>query len=48
MRLTTLMISKKIMDSSVPISLLASHPDVTFNFFRGGFGSCEVDLDEIL
>ena len=48
MRLTTLMISKKIMDSSVPISLLASHPDVTFNFYRGGFGSCEVDLGEIL
>jgi len=36
------------MDSSVPISLLGSHPDVPFNFYRGGFGTCKVDLDEIL
>ncbi len=34
MRLTTYMISKKIMDTSVPMSLLASHPSVIFNFFR--------------
>jgi len=38
-RLTSLMISKKIIDSSVPISLLAEHPDVQFNFYRGGVGS---------
>ncbi len=48
MRLTTLMISKKIMDSSVPISLLADHPDVSFNFYRGGIGSCEINLEKIL
>ncbi|MBA7624148.1 hypothetical protein ES703_31554 [subsurface metagenome] len=48
MRLTTLMISKKIMDSSVPMSLLASHPDVLFNFYREGIGSCEIDLNKIL
>lgn len=34
MRLTTLMISKKIADSSVPMSLLAEHPNVQFNFYR--------------
>jgi glucosamine-6-phosphate deaminase len=41
-RLTTFMISKKIMDSSVPMSLLADHPNVQFNFYRGGIGTCEV------
>ena len=44
MRLTTYMISKKIADSSVPMSLLSGHPDVTFSFFRGGFGVCDVDM----
>ncbi len=34
MRLTTLMIGKKIADSSVPMSLLAGHPNVQFNFYR--------------
>lgn len=34
MRLTTLMIGKAIIDSSVPMSLLADHPNVQFNFFR--------------
>jgi glucosamine-6-phosphate deaminase len=33
-RLTTFMISKVIMDSSVPMSMLGSHPDVVFNFYR--------------
>ena len=44
MRLTSLMISKKIPDSSVPMSLLALHPNVQFNFFRPGIGSCEVEM----
>ncbi len=44
MRLTTLMIGKKIPDSSVPMSLLADHPNVQFNFYRGGIGSCEVQM----
>lgn len=44
MRLTTLMISKKLPDSAVPMSLLALHPNVQFNFFRGGIGSCEVEM----
>ena len=41
-RLTTLMISKKIADTSVPMSLLSQHPNVQFNFFRDGLGTCEV------
>jgi glucosamine-6-phosphate deaminase len=43
-RLTTLMISKRAADSAVPMSLLADHPDVQFNFFRGGIGSCDVEM----
>ena len=43
-RLTTLMIAKKIPDSAVPMSLLALHPNVQFNFYRGGIGSCEVEM----
>jgi len=41
-RLTTYMISKNIVDTSVPMSLLAGHPNVQFNFYRGGIGSCSV------
>ncbi|MDA1273784.1 MAG: glucosamine-6-phosphate isomerase [Verrucomicrobia bacterium] len=44
MRLTTLMISKGIADSAVPMSLLADHPNVQFNFFRGGLGECAVRM----
>lgn len=44
MRLTTLMISKRLPDSSVPMSLLADHPNVQFNFFRGGIGTCNVEM----
>ena len=44
MRLTTLMISKKIPDSSVPMSLLADHPDVRFNFYRPGIGLCDAEM----
>ena len=44
MRLTTLMISKKIPDASVPMSLLADHPDVQFNFLRSGIGVCAVEM----
>ena len=43
-RLTTLMIGKKIPDSAVPMSLLALHPNVQFNFYRGGIGACEVEM----
>lgn len=34
MRLTAFMISKGIEDTSVPMSLLASHPDVEFHYYR--------------
>jgi glucosamine-6-phosphate deaminase len=44
MRLTTLMIAKKIADSAVPMSLLADHPNVQFNFFRPGIGPCAVEM----
>lgn len=44
MRLTSLMISKRIPDSSVPMSLLADHPNVQFNFYRPGIGTCEVEM----
>ncbi|HEU4939006.1 MAG TPA: hypothetical protein VFT39_21310 [Vicinamibacterales bacterium] len=43
-RLTALMISKRIVDTSVPMSLLADHPNVQFNYFRGGIGSCDVEV----
>ena len=43
-RLTTFMISQRIEDSSVPMSLLARHPNVQFNFYRGGIGSCSVEM----
>jgi glucosamine-6-phosphate deaminase len=43
-RLTTLMISKRLANSAVPMSLLADHPNVQFNFFRGGIGTCDVEM----
>ncbi len=43
-RLTTLMIAKGIPDSAVPMSLLADHPNVQFNFYRGGIGTCDISM----
>ena len=43
-RLTALMISKQLPDTSVPMSLLADHPNVQFNYYRGGIGSCEAEM----
>jgi len=43
-RLTTLMISERMVDTSVPMSLLADHPNVQFNFYRGGLGTCAVQM----
>ena len=43
-RLTCLMIAKKLADAAVPMSLLADHPNVQFNYFRGGLGTCEVEM----
>lgn len=44
MRLTSLMISRGIADSSVPMSLLADHPNVQFNFYRPAIKSCDVEM----
>jgi len=43
-RLTAFMISKEIADSSVPMSLLAQHPNVQFNYYRKGLGTCEAEM----
>jgi glucosamine-6-phosphate deaminase len=43
-RLTTYMISKRLADSAVPMSLLADHPNVQFNFYRAGIGTCAVEM----
>jgi glucosamine-6-phosphate deaminase len=43
-RLTALMIAKGIADSAVPMSLLAEHPNVQFNYYRGGIGACSVEM----
>ena len=40
MRLSAYMIGKNITDSSVPISLLADHPNVVFHYLRPNLGSC--------
>lgn len=44
LRLTALMISKGIADSRVPMSLMADHPNVQFNYYRGGVGTCDVEM----
>lgn len=43
-RLTAFMIGKKIMDSAVPMSLLADHPNVQFNYYSGGLGTCGTEM----
>lgn len=44
MRLTTLMIARKLPDSAVPMSLLADHPNVQFNFYRPGIGTVVAEM----
>ena len=43
-RLTALMISKGLADSAVPMSLLTDHHAVRFSYFRGGLGTCSVEM----
>ncbi len=43
-RLTCLMIAKGIADAAVPMSLLAEHPNVQFNYYRKGIGRCGVEM----
>ena len=44
MRLTAYMISKNIIDSSVPMSLLADHPNVEFHYYRPALKSVEAEM----
>ena len=43
-RLTAYMISKRIVDTAVPMSLLGDHPNVQFNYFRPGLGTCDIEM----
>lgn len=43
-RLTAYMISKRIIDTCVPMSLLGDHPNVQFNYYRPGIGTCAVEM----
>jgi glucosamine-6-phosphate deaminase len=43
-RLTAWMVARRIVDTSVPMSLLADHPNVQFNYFRPGIGTCDVEM----
>lgn len=43
-RLSALMISKKIADTSVPMSLLADHPNVRFHYLLPGLGDCTIEM----
>lgn len=41
-RLMAFMISEEIVDTAVPMSLLANHPDVRFHFYRCGVGRVDI------
>ena len=43
-RLTAFMIAERIADAAVPMSLLAEHPNVQFNYYRRGIGTCDVEM----
>jgi glucosamine-6-phosphate deaminase len=43
-RLSAFMISKGIVDTSVPMSLLAKHPNVQFSYLRSGLGTVSVEM----
>ena len=44
MRLTTFMISKGLPDAAVPMSLLAEHHNVQFNFYRPAIGTVATEM----
>ncbi|MBX3743750.1 MAG: glucosamine-6-phosphate isomerase [Verrucomicrobiae bacterium] len=44
MRLSAYMVSKGMADTRVPMSLLADHPNVQFNYYAGAIGSCGVEM----
>jgi glucosamine-6-phosphate deaminase len=43
-RLTAYMVSQRLVDTAVPMSLLAEHPNVQFNYYRPGVGTCAVEM----
>ncbi|MBM3878731.1 MAG: glucosamine-6-phosphate isomerase [Verrucomicrobia bacterium] len=43
-RLTAFMIAQRVVDTAVPMSLLADHPNVQFNYYRRGLGTCDVEM----
>jgi glucosamine-6-phosphate deaminase len=43
-RLTALMIAKRLPDAAVPMSLLADHPNVCFSYLRSGLGEVAVKM----
>jgi glucosamine-6-phosphate deaminase len=44
MRLTSLMISNRIADSAVPMSLMVDHPNVQFNLYRPAIKDIAVEM----
>ena len=44
MRLTAFMIAKRIIDTSVPMSLLGDHPNVQFNYYRPAIKAVETEM----
>ena len=44
MRLSAFMISKRLVDTSVPMSLLADHPNVQFNYYRPALKAVQVEM----
>jgi glucosamine-6-phosphate deaminase len=44
MRLTAFMISKKLVDTSVPMSLLADHPNIQFNYYKPALKAIETEM----
>ncbi len=44
MRLTAFMISKGIVDTAVPMSLLADHPNVEFHYYRKAIKSVDTEM----
>ncbi len=44
MRLTAWMISRRLPDASVPMSLLAEHPNVHFHYLRSAIGTVDVEM----
>lgn len=44
LRLTAWMIAKQLADTSVPMSLLADHPNVHFHYYRPGIGVVRADM----